>query len=331
VRRAGNLVFATSAVTQTITVLRTGPTPTDPLTSVGTIQFSFPANHEHTTYGLAVRLTGPATTELYFNLGSRYNDTNDSTPVLASGLISGNLAPESIYRATVTDNGSSVSAANVLQIASGLRNSVGMTFSPNGDFYLADNGIDGSPDPNEPLSADELNRIPAANVGGAVEDFGFASTYQQYRTATQIGASGILPLVAFQPIPTPNGSESEGPNEISMAPANFPGGLNGGLFVGFHGKFSFGGTANEENPLVYVDPSTGEYFHFISNDLGNIGHPEGLMATADSLFVSDLSSGDMFSSAATGNIYQITYLPEPGIALPGIASVLGLLRRSRRR
>ena len=159
---------------------------------------------------------------MLFNLGSRHNEINDAATVAASGLISGALAPESIYSMTVQDTGTSVTMSNVHQIASGLRNSVGIVFAPNGDLYFQDNGIDGSPDPNEPLSADELNRIQAAGVGGSVEEFGFASTYQQYRTGVNVGSTGIAPLVTFQPIPMPDGSESEGPNEIAPAPANFP-------------------------------------------------------------------------------------------------------------
>ena len=60
------------------------------------------------------------------------------------------------------------------------------------------------------------------------------------------------------------------------------GGLNGGLFVGFTAS-SASVLANEENPLVYADPATGEYFHFISNDVDVIGHPDGLIATASPL------------------------------------------------
>jgi len=40
-------------------------------------------------------------------------------------------------------------------------------------------------------------------------------------------------------------------------------GLNDGLFIGFHGKFMSGGIANDENTLVFANPETGDYFHFI--------------------------------------------------------------------
>src|SRR5262249_21786099 len=108
------------------------------------------------------------------------------------------------------------------------------------------------------------------------------------------------------PIPSPNGSESEGPAEIAMAPPGFPAGLNNGVLVGFHGKGGLGGIANEENPLVFANLATRGYFHFISNDEPNIGHLDGLLSTSDSLFVTDLDpTGSLSGTAASGVIYQI--------------------------
>ncbi|MDP7449760.1 MAG: hypothetical protein QF689_14300, partial [Candidatus Latescibacteria bacterium] len=66
---------------------------------------------------------------------------------------------------TIVDSGSSVSASNLVQLAEGLRNPTGMDFHPiTGDLYLQDNGIDG-PTSIEPLSADEINIIPADSLG----------------------------------------------------------------------------------------------------------------------------------------------------------------------
>ena len=105
------------------------------------------------------------------------------------------------------------------------------------------------------------------------------------------------------------GEESEGPNDIAFAPPAFPDGLNNGIFVGFHGKFNRGGTNNEENPLVFVDLTTTNYFHFTSSRDANIGHLDGLLATEDSLFVSDLTmSGDLNTGSGRGVIYQIKSL-----------------------
>lgn len=116
---------------------------------------------------------------------------------------------------------------------------------------------------NEPHSADELNFIAADNIGREIEDFGFPNNYIAYRTGEFVGGEGVAPLVVFQPFPDPLiGNESEGPNDIVFAPPCFPKGLNDGIFVGFHGRFSRGGLNNEENPLVYVDLKPEKYFHF---------------------------------------------------------------------
>ena len=74
-----------------------------------------------------------------------------------------------------------------------------------------------------------------------------------------------------------------------------------------HGQFSQAGRQNEENPLVFADLATGEYFHIIENDLPGVGHLDGLLATNDSLFVSDVSPLGGFGNSARdrGVIYQI--------------------------
>ena len=117
-------------------------------------------------------------------------------------------------------------------------------------------------------------------------------------------------MASFQPLNDPNlpatGSESEGSSGFAIAPPNFPPGLNRGVFIGIHGVFNTGGTANEENPMLFADPSTGKYFDFISNDEPNIGHIDGAASTADSLFISDVAStGRVFGGPGTGVIYQI--------------------------
>ena len=320
VRQAGNLVLATSsqAGAERISVLREGATPADPLSLVGSINFAFPAGWEHKSYTLDVRPT-PAQSGLYdvfFNVGSKYNDTNSADTVALSGLLTGNVLGESIYKVTLNDQGSSVTVSDLMQIAGGLRNAAGIAVQPTtGDLYFQDNGIDTPGNLAEPLSADEINRLSVAQIGGAVESFGFATDYIQYRTGTHIGSGAVQPLVAFQPIPNPlNGSESEGATEIAFAPTEFPLGLQHGLFVGFHGQSQLGGIANEENPLLFFDPTTGEYFDFISNNELGLGHMDSLVASGRSLFVADLSSTGALSGFGTGKIYQINYVPEPGDA-----------------
>lgn len=187
---------------------------------------------------------------------------------------------------------------------------------------------------------DELNRIPAAQIGGAVEHFGFPDNYIAYRTGIEVGSGGIDPLVTFQPIPPPNGVESEGPAEISFAPPGFPAGLREGVFVGFHGLFTQAGVNNPDNPVVYVDLDTLEYFHFVESAQPGIGHPDGLLAVGDSLFVADFTTAGGFSVPDAGRIYQIRYqggeLPVPGaspvgsVALAFLLGITGAALRRRR-
>lgn len=314
-RMAGDILVVNSAnpAVSKISFLRQGATPSSPFTNLGSIDLDFPdaGAHMHDTYALAIR-PGPAGNqhEVYFNVGSRNNNTNNATQVPASGLLTANLNPESIYRMTMTDTGSSVSLSGLQQLASGLRNAAGIAFHPTtGDLWFQDNGIDGVSD--EPTSVDEMNKIAAAQIGTSVPNFGFAGDYIQYRTGTRIGSGGVQPVHTFQPIPQPSGSESEGATEIAFAPANFPAGLNDGFFVGFHGKFSTAGVTNEENPLRYYDPTTNTSFEFIPNN-ANVGHLNNIFATEDSLFVSDFNTlGPVFSTTPSGALYQITAYPQP--------------------
>ena len=74
-----------------------------------------------------------------------------------------------------------------------------------------------------------------------------------------------------------------------------------------HGRFASGGLANEENPLVFVDANLSSYLHLISNQEPNVGHLDGVLSTADSLYIADVSiSGGLGSGQArSGAIYQI--------------------------
>jgi glucose/arabinose dehydrogenase len=310
-----------------INILRLGATPTTPLALAGKLIITYPSGwtqHQHSE--LAVRKTPGFTNryDLYFQVGAEANfATTTRTATLTNENIpgaSGSLAGDAIHRVTIIDDGSTLTGTNLTQIASGVRNPAGFTFHPvTGDFYFQDNGIDGLVNVAEPLSADELNFIARTNLGGAIEFFGFPTNYTLYRTNTFIGGAGLPPLIAFQPLPSPlTGSESEGANQITFAPPGFPDGLNTGIFLGFHGQYASAGTANEENPVVYADPVTGSYFHFILGQQVGIGHLDGLLATRDSLFVADLvSTGSPSSGAGAGVIYQIKSLVTP--ALPTLA------------
>ena len=337
-RRAGDLFLTTGqGRNKPISIYRAGATPSDPLTMVGRIDINYPSGgwlHPHSA--LAVRETpGKADSyDIFFQLGSDSNfAVTTRTAQLTSDIgVAGTLAGDAIHMLTIEDTPGGVVGSNLQQIATGLRNAAGMAFHPvTGDLYLQDNGIDGFVTAIEPESADELNIIPRDQIGGDIEDFGFPFNYDKYRTGEKVGGNGIQPLVAFQPIPMPDGAEGEGPNDIAFAPANFPAGLNNGVFVGMHGQFSRGGLANEENPLVFADLTDNSYFHFIANNERFVGHLDGLLSTSDSLFAADVSIGGGFSSGNTGRIYQIQSLvPEPAtgtLILIGAFTLFGVGRR----
>jgi glucose/arabinose dehydrogenase len=324
VRIGGQLVFVTGQ-NKPLSVLRMGATPAEPFSLVGQIAITYAPGgwlHPHSALGVRPAPGAPQRYELFFQIGSKVNFavTTQTVSFVSTGLggMSGVMQGDSIYSITFTDNGTNVIASSPTQIASGLRNPAGFAFHPdNGDLYFEDNGIDGLVDANEPLSADELNILPASAIGGPnpgdVEFYGYPANYTAYRTGTIVGDQGIQPLVSFQPLPDPlDGAESEGPNDIAFAPAAFPDPLNNGVFVTFHGRFGSGGTNNEENPLAFVDLDTTNYFHFIKPQQPGIGHLDGLLRTTDSLFISDVSTnGSLSSGAGKGVVYQVKALVGP--------------------
>lgn len=327
VRVAGRLVVVTGQG-QPVVVYRLGTDLSAPLALVGQLTATYPGDWLHKHSALAVRPDAavPGRTEVWLQVGSRANFAATTTTVpLTSDLgLTGALAGDAVYRFVLTDTGTSVVASDLEQIATGLRNATGLAFQPStGDLYLVDNGIDGLASPDEPHSADEVNVIPAAQIGGAVEDFGFPDSYVAYRTGTVVGSRGIQPLVAIQPLPDPQtGAEAEGPNDAVFAPPLFAPELTGHLVIGFHGRFTTGGTDNEENPLVTVDPATGAYAHLVAADEPGVGHLDGLMARGRDLFVADLATTGFIDprGADTGAVYRIRYTGFPDTSDDGAAA-----------
>jgi glucose/arabinose dehydrogenase len=308
VGQARALVFVTSAAAgeESISVLRAGESWAEPLTTIEKIDFNFNQEFLHQTYGLAVRPHGddPGQVELFFNVGASGNDTSGKIVTL-TGLVSATLNDAAIYRVIVDDTGPKLTVSPPELIATGLRNAAAFGFAPeSGDLIITDNGIDTPADPIVALSADEINRIPADQIGGAPEHFGFPDSYIAYATGETIGDWELPPLIAFRPI---DGSENEGAASLAFAPAHFPARLNTGVFVGFHGQYDDSGITNEENPLVYADLETGETFDFISNNDEDVGHLDSLLATDDTLYAADLCGSDGFLSNPTrcGVIYAI--------------------------
>jgi len=320
-RRAGPLVAVTGqGAGSPISFYRLGASPSDPLAYLGQIDLNYPAGgwlHPHSALALRQDPADADRYELYFQLGSAVNFAETTRTVSLGGSLgaTGSLAGDAVHRIELVDGPAGLSVTGRTQIATGLRNATGMAFHPaTGDLYLGDNGIDGLINVNEPHSADEIHVVPAADLGRAILDFGFPNTYEAYRTGVTVGGMGELPLVTFQPLPPPDGSEAEGVNEIAFAPPLFPEPLVNGLFAGFHGRFNLAGAANEENPLVFVDLDDLSYFHFVPNTDPSVGHLDGVLATTDTLFLADISSHGSFSASAenSGKIYAITSLIPSG-------------------
>ncbi len=317
----GALVFVTGR-SLPLTVLRMPDSLEDPFQFVGKIDFLYStpsAYHVHSTLELRETPGAANSYDLFFQIGSEHNyaPSTRTVDLLSEDVagVTGTLEGAAAYMMTIVDEGSLVRMQSVKQIGTGLRNPAGFAVHPTtGDLYFQDNGIDGLVDVNEPHSADEINFIAREEIAQTpVPDFGFPNNYIAYRTREIVGGEGLQPIIAFQPIPDPmTGLRAEGPNDIVFAPPGFPAGLNRGLFIGFHGKYNLGGLANDENPLVYADPETGDYFHFIRGQQQGIGHLDGLLATRDSLFVADFATGGSVGNAkGEGVIYQIKSLVPP--------------------
>ena len=79
-------------------------------------------------------------------------------------------------------------------------------------------------------------------------------------------------------------------------------------------------TVGQDSPpkgsqLAGISPKCSRIWaRFIPSALPGVGHLDGLLATRDSLFVSDLSkTGNLTSSTGTGVIYQIKALVGPAV------------------
>ena len=304
VARSGNLVIATSAQggNEQIMFFRRGERWRDPLIPVETIRLHF-QGALHQSYALATRPNpdDAAAFDLVFNIGAAGYDAGGSD-VGFDGIISGTLAPSSLYLMTVIVNGDRIDFGEPIQIATGLRNASALAFHPeSGDLWIGENGIDGLDNPIVAFSADELNVIPAARIGTEMVDFGFAEAYINYASGDVIGDESHA--VAFRPIA---GSEAEGIAGIVFVPGSFPADLAGGILAGFHGQFDLTGIANEENPVRWVNVETSEQFHLISNDSVAIGHLDSMTATDDAIYIADFCNASMTSSEACGVIYRLT-------------------------
>lgn len=318
IRRLDDIIVALSAKAgqEAITLLRTGASANSPISTIGSLRFSFPAGFEHTTYAIALRRSpfDHQGLEVFFNLGAKSNSLSttervglqgDNTNISLDPVL---LEADSIHRIRLTPstNGNSFTATVDL-IARGLRNAAGMIFSPDGDLYLQDNGIDGNPR-EVSLSADELNRIRSQDIGQIIPNFGFPGVYTDYITGAIISSDPKTtePIISFTPL---DGRRSEGLTELALAPPGFGDSFKTGVFASFIGMVGRGGINNHENPIIFADPSTGEYYHFIPNQ--QLGNPYGLATTSNSLYISDISSTGNLAANTKGVIYLISTSEPP--------------------
>jgi glucose/arabinose dehydrogenase len=306
---AGDLVIVTTAPIGggAISFWRRGATRGDSLTSTGELTFAM-QNRLHQTYGLATRPSPaePGAWDVVFNIGAA-NNAEPGDPVEMSGLVAGTLPEASLVMVTVRDDGRSLTLSQPVVIATGLRNAAALLFEPStGDLLIADNGIDGWEDPTEPLSADEIERLPADRIGQTV-DYGYPETYVAYRTGEVVGVGAEPPIATFQPI---DGDEAEGVSAIAIAPPAFPAELAGRLIAGFHGQFDRTGIENEENPVRAVDLATGQSFDLIANESRDVGHIDALATIGETLYLADLCvDGSLGEAAPCGALYALRAAP----------------------
>jgi len=361
VRRAGDLLLVLSAAgTPTINVLRNGPTPTSPFESVGKIEIGFSTSGwMHRSYALAAHPSNNGDFDLYFNVGARGNDTSDAgnfashhATLNSNGFVTGlsnvTIDPESIYRMTINDEGSSVSLDGLAKIAGGLRNAAGIAVHPQtNDLYFQDNGMDGNSQNGHPpdlfgntaYSLDTLHQISESDIGVNLPDGNFATDFfENTRPTPSIhgdpdALTAFAPLGPFVPPDQRSLNESEGASEIAFAPDAFKSILGDGVFIGFHGQGRIGAPdinaaiGNEENPVIFYSFDTGTYWHFIGTAEQAVGHLDGLLSTPDALFLSDIAAGSMSGPSAAGAIYRIAAIPEPSVVGLFALVAVGLVRR----
>ncbi len=286
-------------------------------TNVGSVHFQYQPGGDAASLEPGVMQIAPGQYKIVFGLEALGNDGTPGGPVTLTGLIAAQLPGGSIDALTVNTSGGVPVVTSAVQLASGIRNTTNPIINQSGTIFFGDNNFDVS---GAPVSADELNAIPA-NVSG-IPFYGYPGNYTEYGTGIAVGGQGAQPLVAFQPSINFN---SAGIASLALAPSNFPSVFSGGVFVGFHGVYTSGGLQNPSDPVAFVSAS-GMYTDFLDAGQSGPSHPDSLLATADSLYVVNLFTGNF--NAGTGEINVITATPEPSFTwiVRAILLVLPLIK-----
>lgn len=332
------LVDSGAASSRTLTLYNSGGT------LLSTMSFSYPTQAWWHSTGMSYIQTLPGgQDQIFFIVGSEFDQANTTDRVTTSGLVSSTLNAGSVYSMTVQPGANSVSVVTApVQIVTGVRNPYGLSLDNNGDLVVGDNGQDGAHNPNE-IGADTLNLVPLSGVGTNVLDFGFPNSYTDFNTGVRINGdlNATGPLVAFVPTDDPNGilQYSEGLAGMAYAP---PGsmpfvGAEGGEFIGFHGVKDSAGADNNHDAFLYYDFASGQYYPILDGGTSGVGHLDSVFVSGNTLFVADYATAGLVDSAGdypSGALYEFTFTsaPEPATWAPAAAAIgLAFIARAGRR
>ncbi len=247
---------------------------------------------------MAVRETStPGTYDVYFLVAAQLYSGAPGGNTVLSGLVNANLASGSLYRMTVTPTAGAPVVGSPTALANGIRNTSGIILDGAGNLYFGDNGVEILP------SADELNRL---SVGSGFTNYGYPDAYIHALTGAVVGTSQ-LPLAAFT---GSVGSAPVGIAEIAFGPS----GLSNLIVATFYGSGP-AGTSNTNNPVLLIDPQTGNYVPLVAAGWAGVGHITSVLADGDALYLADFSSTDYYQPGS-GAIYRITAdtgVPEPSV------------------
>jgi glucose/arabinose dehydrogenase len=251
--------------------------------------------------------------ELAFVLQANVNDPNlPDIPVQMSGAQTGSLPSGSMYRVVVGQSGS---IGFPERLASGIRNAGGVVYDTAGNIWFTDNGHGDSN--GVPISRDELNVIPATQVGGEPELFGYPGSYSAQQGGV-VGGLGYQPMASFD--------DAVGASEVIRTPGSFP---HQGMLIGFHGKSTVTGVNNLWNPVLLVNIQDGSSMPFILPGQDGSGNLDSFAVVGDALYVAELSEGRY---TGDGAIYKITAIPEPRsfVFIPIFLLLVALMAKRRK-
>lgn len=280
--------------------------------SLGSVNFTYPNAYVHGTGAIGLRSDSniSGATDVFFNVGSEFGDHVGISQVSISGLATAILNQATAYELIFTRTGNTVNISSVSETGSGLRNAFGFAPLTNGDLLITDNA--------DTPGQDELNLVLAGAIGNVVTDFGFDHGCYVDRTGTQVGT-------CVQPIFSPPYPLAVGATDVAVVPAGF-GSLGGGYLIAFHG---LQGGPSTQSTVLYWNPSTGQSFPFLPNQIG-LGHPDSLLFITrnghPALVVNDFSQNGLVggSGTGTGQIILIEVAPVEGVPEPGSAGLLAI-------